>query len=214
MRCRRHQQQVARLFRQPHPQLVALALAHVVAVPARAHLVRLVDHHQIPLRLLDQLSVLFLLEQIDPRDQPILLQQRIPRRRAVEHRPIRDREPVVKFLAQLVLPLLGEVGRRHDQAALHIAAQNQLADQQPRHNRLARARIVREQEAQRLPRQHLVVHRRDLVRQRLHIRKMHRQPRVEAVRLPDPLRLRRELKQLRIRVERPLLRIPGHAQPR
>ena len=117
-----------RARRQLHAQPVALALAQVVARPARAHLVRLVDHDQIPLGLADQLAVLLLLEQVDPRDQQVVVEQRIARGGALEHGAVGDGEAVMEFLAQLVLPLLGEVGGHDDQAALDVAAQNQLAD--------------------------------------------------------------------------------------
>ena len=57
--------------------------------------------------------------------------------------------------------------RGDDEAALERAADEELADEQPGHDRLAGARVVGEQEAQRLAREHLLVDRGDLVRQRL-----------------------------------------------
>ena len=48
---------------------------------------------------------------------------------------------------------------------LQVAAGDQLLDQQPRHDGLARAGVFGEQEAQRLARQHRVVDAGDLVRQ-------------------------------------------------
>lgn len=48
----------------------------------------------------------------------------------------------LKALAQLVLPLLGEAAGANDEAALEIAASNQLIDEQARHDGLARTRIV------------------------------------------------------------------------
>ena len=53
---------------------------------------------------------------------------------------------------KLVLPLFGKTARAHDKAPLKVAACNQLLDEQSRHDRFARARIIGEQEPQRLTR--------------------------------------------------------------
>jgi hypothetical protein len=66
--------------------------------------------------------------------------------------------------------MLDQASGRDDHAALEIAADEQLLDQQPGHDGLAGAGIVGEQEAQRLARQHLAVNGRDLVRQRFYLR--------------------------------------------
>ena len=76
-------------------------------------------------------------------------------------------ERQVEATVQLVLPLLDQAAGAHDQAPLQVAARDQLLDQQPGHDRLAGAGVVGQQEAQRLARQHRLVDRRDLVRQRL-----------------------------------------------
>ena len=104
-----------------------------------------------------------------------------------------------ELLGQLVLPLLDQAAGRDDQAALEVAADQQLLDQQPGHDRLAGAGIVGEQEAQRLARQHLAVDRRDLVRQRLDLRGADGQIGVEQVREADAVGLGREPQQRRRR---------------
>ena len=96
-----------------------------------------------------------------------------------------DVEVEAELLGQLVLPLLDQAARRDDQAALEIAADQQLLDQQPGHDRLAGAGIVGEQEAQRLARQHLAVDGRDLVRQRLDLRGADGEVGIEQVGKPD-----------------------------
>ena len=78
-----------------------------------------------------------------------------------------DVEAEAEFLGQLVLPLLDQTSGRDDEAALKIAADQELLDEQSRHDGLAGAWIVGEQEAQRLTRKHFAVNGRDLVRQRL-----------------------------------------------
>ena len=66
-----------------------------------------------------------------------------------------EREPELQV--QLVLPLLDEAARGDDQAALESPRSDQLLDVEPGHDRLAGARVVGEQEAQRLARQQLAV---------------------------------------------------------
>ena len=72
-----------------------------------------------------------------------------------------------------------------------------------RHDRLARARIVGEQEPQRLTRKHRLVDGRDLVRQRLDERRMHGQHRIEEMRQTDAMRLRNQAEQVPVTVEAP-----------
>ena len=66
-------------------------------------------------------------------------------------------------MEQLVLPLLGQATGADDHAPLEIAPGDQLLDEEASHDGLARAWIVGEEEPQRLPRQHGLVDRRDLV---------------------------------------------------
>ena len=72
----------------------------------------------------------------------------------------------VELGVQLVLPLLDQAARATIRQRCEVAADDQLLDEQPGHDRLAGAGVVGEQEAQRLARQHLAVDGRDLVRQR------------------------------------------------
>ncbi len=104
---------------------------------------------------------------------------------------------------QLVLPLLGEAAGADDQASLQIAAGDQLLDQQPGHDRLARAGIVREQETQRLARQHRFVDRSDLVRQRLDHGRVDGQHGIEQMREPDAVGLGDQPEERSVAVEAP-----------
>ena len=106
-------------------------------------------------------------------------------------------------LVELVLPLFGQIARADDQAAAHIAADHQFLDEQAGHDGLARTGVVRQHVAQRLTGQHFLVHRRDLVRQRLDGRGVHGQIGVEEVREVDAVGLRDEAKLLPRRVETP-----------
>ena len=92
-----------------------------------------------------------------------------------------DLERQVEAAVELVLPLLGEAAGADDEAALQVAAGDQLLDEQAGHDRLAGAGVVGEQEAQRLARQHRLVDGGDLVRQRLDQRGVDGQHRIEEV---------------------------------
>jgi len=92
----------------------------------------------------------------------------------------------------------------NDQAAVEIATQVELLHEEPGHDRFAGARIVGEQEPERLPREHRFVDCRDLVRQRIDIRAMNCQVGVKVVREPDSLGFGGEACQGRIGIEAPL----------
>ena len=97
--------------------------------------------------------------------------------------------------------MLDEAAGRDDQAALKIAADQQLLDQQPRHDRLAGAGIVGEQEPQRLARQHLAINGRDLMRQRLDLGRADGEVGIEQVGKADAVGLGREPQQRAVGVE-------------
>jgi len=120
------------------------------------------------------------------------------------HRVAReDLEVEPKAAAELVLPLLDEFSRRDHQTALDVAADLHLLDQEPGHDRLAGAGVVREQETQRLPREHVLVNRVDLVRERLQVRRLEREERIEEPCELDPPGLGRKPEKLAVRVEGP-----------
>ena len=104
---------------------------------------------------------------------------------------------------KLVLPLFGQTSGADDEAAFEIAAGDQLLDEQPRHDRLARARIIGEQEPQRLARQHRLVDGGDLVRERIDQRCVHGEHGVEQVREADPVGLGDQAEQRTVAVEAP-----------
>lgn len=113
---------------------------------------------------------------------------------------------------QFVLPLAHQPAGSHHQCAAQIPPQHQLLDIQACHNRLPGTRVIGQAEPQRLPRQHLPVHRRDLMRQRLDQAEMNRQTRIKQVSQPDPASLRNKPEQCAIAVERPRPARPGQAQ--
>ena len=114
-----------------------------------------------------------------------------------------DGEPDAELLAQLVLPLLDQATGGDDEAAFHVGAHHQLADEEPGHDGLAGAGVVRQHVAQRLARQHGLVDGGDLVRQRCHVGGVHRHHRVEQIGQVDAVGLGGELEVLAGGVEGP-----------
>jgi hypothetical protein len=84
-----------------------------------------------------------------------------------------------------------------------VGAHQQLTDVEPRHDRLARTRVIGEDEAQWLARQQRLVDRRDLVREGIHVRGVDGHHRVEEECEVDALGLDRELERLAVAVEGP-----------
>ena len=114
-----------------------------------------------------------------------------------------DVEGQVEPAVELVLPLLRETAGTHDETPLQVSAGDQLLDEQPRHDGLARARVIGEQEAEGLPGQHGFVDRGDLMRQRLDDRRVHGEHGVEEMGKADPLRLGDQAEQGAVAVEAP-----------
>lgn len=70
----------------------------------------------------------------------------------------------MKALGELVLPLLDEATRAHDEAPLDVPADDELLDEEAGHDRLPGPRIVGQEEPQRLTREHGFVDSGDLMR--------------------------------------------------
>ena len=108
--------------------------------------------------------------------------------------------------------MLGESAGYDDQAPPQVAAHHEFLDEQSRHDRLAGARVVSQQEAQGPQWQHVAVDRLDLMRQNLDVAGLGGQVRVEQVRERDALRLGDQLEQRRIGVQRPRATAVGQFQ--
>src|SRR5690606_27128780 len=102
---------------------------------------------------------------VEPEDQSMSLDEGVSGNRRLDLIAREDVEAKAELLCKLVLPLLDETARRNDEAALKVAADQKLLDEERGHDRLAGPRIVGEEEAQGLPRQHLAVDGGDLMRQ-------------------------------------------------
>jgi hypothetical protein len=84
---------------------------------------------------------------IHPRDQLRSFVEGRSAERALGQIRAEELEAQPELQVQLVLPLLYEPARRHDQAPTHVLSQHQLLDVEPSHDRLAGARVISEQEA-------------------------------------------------------------------
>ena len=171
------------------------------------HLVGLIDYDEIPVGHLELGQQLFVAGHlIEPDDQPVPVLERIARPGGLDHLAGEDVELEAELVEQLVLPLLHEAAWRDDQAPVEVTADQQLLHVQARHDRLAGARVVCQQEPERLPGKHLAVHRLDLMGQRLDAARVHRQKRVEQVGELDTACLGRQPEQVAIGVEGPRAR--------
>ena len=134
-----------------------------------------VAHHQVPAAVGRQhlvLGALIARHLVKPGDDEIRLKEPVAGACRLELVVGQNLERQVEASVEFVLPLLDQASRANDETSLQIASDDEFLDQQPRHNRLAGARIVGEQEAQRLPRQHRLINRRNLVRQRFDERRV------------------------------------------
>ena len=187
-------------------QPVAAGVTDFAAEVARRHLVRLVADHQVVgavRRPQTRLHLLVARQHVEAGDPVARFQEPVPRRRGVPGVAGEDREVESEALGEFLLPLLHQTAGADDEAPPGVAAREEFLDEQPGHDRLAGAGIVGEQETQRLAREHRLIDRGDLVRQRVHLRGLHRQERVEEVRQRDALRFGGQLEEVAVGVETP-----------
>ena len=140
---------------------------------------------------------------VEPGDQEVLFVEGIAGACALHHVVGEDSEVEMEPLPQLVLPLHHKGSRRHDENSFCVAADGQLPDVEAGHDRLARARVVGEDETKRLDGHHLVVDRLDLMRERLDVGGLHGHVGVEKMGRFDATGLGRQLEQASVAVERP-----------
>ena len=198
---RRQEEEVPREGGEPLAQPVAPGPAHLAAPEGCAHLVRLVAHDQVPVRGLEPvLQGGVPAQRVEAADRERVVREPGAGPGGVgRHGLERQGEPPREF----VLPLLDEIARAHDQTPPHVPAHPQLLDQQPGHDRLSRARVVRQHEAERLAGQQRLVHRGDLVRQRFQAGGVDGQERVEQGGQTKAVRLGDEPEQVGVAVEAP-----------
>ena len=212
----RHQQEVAGQAGQEPAELVAPGVADLAAEEGGRHLVGLVADHQVVAAVAGPqlgLDLLVAGQLVQPRDGQVVLQEPVAGARRLQLVVGQDVEGQIEAAVELVLPLLHEAAGADHEAALQVAARDQLLDEQPGHDRLAGAGVVGQQEAQRLARQHGLVHRGDLVRQGIHEGGVHREDGIEEVGQADAVGLGDQAVRGAVAVEAPRPALLDHLQP-
>ena len=130
----------------------------------------LINDRDIPGDLAELLGQVFAAgELVHAGDQERVLGEDVATFGVIDHLAAEDFEAQVELLAQFLAPLLHEPAGSDDDCALAVRAQDQLLQIQPRHDRLARAGVVGQQEPQRDTWQQFIVDRTNLVRQRINV---------------------------------------------
>ena len=204
VRRRRHQEQVACVLAQAFREPEASRLFELRAEVVGRELVGLVEDGQVPSGVAELLLELLVPRHlVETNDELMVVVERVPARRGrLQQRGV-DAEFEPELLEELVSPLLDETSRGDDQDAASVGPHDEFADVEPRHDGLPGPRVVRQDEPQGLPGKHRLVDGGDLVRERLHVRRVHRHHRVEEEREVDALGFARQLEGSTVPVEGP-----------
>ena len=169
---RRHEEELAGEVGEELAEAVALGIARFAAEVAGRHLVGLVADDEVPVAVAGLQFLLYFLvagELVETGDDEVGLKEPVAGAGGFELVVGEDFERKLEAAVELILPLFGEASGTDDQAALEVAAGDQLLDEEPGHDGLAGARIVGEEEAQRRAGQHGLVDGGDLVGERLDV---------------------------------------------
>ncbi len=146
----------------------------------RAHAVCLVDDGEVPVgRGEPLLQVVVARQDVESGDHAVATAEGLPVHARPSGPTVRNLKVEPELLGELVLPLLDQRAGGDDEAPREVTAEQQLLDVEAGHDRLARAGLVGQQEAERALRQQLAVHGGDLVRQRLDRARRNGEHRVE-----------------------------------
>jgi hypothetical protein len=113
------------------------------------------------------LHVLVTAQFVETRYHKIVLQKPVARVGGFELVVGENLEREMETVIELILPLLGQTPGAYNQTALKVATGYQLPDEKASHDGLPGTGIICQKKPQGLARQHLSIHRRDLVWQRL-----------------------------------------------
>ncbi len=183
---------------------VALGVLDLAAEVRGRHLVSLVAHHQVPVGAAEfGLDIFIPAQLVEAADGQWSLCEPVARAGGLEFVVRENVEGELEALIELVLPLFRQVAWADDEAAMQVAADQQFLDQQPGHDGFSGTGVVGQEEPKRLPRQHLAVDSRYLVRQRVDDRGVNRQQRIKEVGQIDSVRFRHQPEELAVAVEAP-----------
>ena len=195
----RHQQVVVGHVRERLAESIGQRLP---VVGVGTHLVGLVHDDEVPVRA--EQALLGVFDARDPGDRRDDLVAVLPGVLAVgvaQGLPADDLEALAELVLQLPLPLEREVRRSDDQRAPDQAPGLQLLEQQPRHDRLAGARVVGQEEADSGQLEEVVVDRLELVGEGIDAGDREREERVVFVGQPEPMGLDAQAEQGRVAIE-------------
>ena len=157
------------MIRPLRERLAKLEGERLLVLAVGAHLVGLVDDDEVPVR--PEEALLRVLDAGDPRDgghHLVLLEPGILAVLAPKHLPAHDVERLTELVLHLALPLECEVCRSDDECPLDEAADLQLLQEEPGHDRLPGPRVVGQEEPDTGHLQEVVVDRFELVREGVH----------------------------------------------
>ena len=187
-------------------EAVALGIARFAAEVAGRHLVGFVADDEVPVAVAGLEFLLHFLvagEFVEAGDDEVGLEEPVAGAGGFELVVGEDFEGELEAAVELILPLFGEAAGTDDEAALEVAASDQLLDEEPGHDGLAGAGVVGEEEAQRRTGQHGLVDGGDLVGERLHVGGVDGQQGVEEMGEADALGLGNEAEEGAVAVEAP-----------
>lgn len=165
---------------------------------------RFVANDQIPVGLLQFfLQFVIAAELVEPAEDEIRFFEPVATCRRFDLLPRQDLEAQIELGLKLILPLFDQAPGTDDHASAQVTPQPQFLDEQSCHDRLAGAGIVGKKESQGLPGQHLLIDGRQLMRERLNIRAVYGEERIEEVGELDALRLRNQTQELAVAIETP-----------
>lgn len=153
-----HQQQMPRVAAEGLRQAIPASLFEFGAEVVGGQLMGFVEDYQVPAGGAELgLEILVVRHLVESHDHLMMILERvIRRRRRFEGRRV-DVELQAELLEQLVAPLIHETTGGDDQDASRVGPHDEFADVKPRHDGLARAGVVGEHVAQRLPGEHRLV---------------------------------------------------------
>ncbi len=202
----RHEEELAREVGEELAEAVALGVARFAAEVAGRHLVGFVADDEVPVAVAGLEFLLHFLvagEFVEAGDDEVGLKEPVAGAGGFELVVGEDFEGQLEAAVELVLPLFGEAAGTDDEAALEVAAGDQLLDEEPGHDGLAGARVVGEEEAQGRAGQHGLVDGGDLVGEGLDVGGVYGQQGVEEVGEADALGLGDEAEEGAVAVEAP-----------
>src|SRR5687768_5712329 len=131
------------------------------------HPMRLVHDHQVPMDLAKSRQNVIALGEIEGSKNLLLLQPLVDPELIADITAFNDEKFFVELFLELTLPLKREVRWTNDQNALGEASQLELADQEPGHDRLSRARVVSQEKPDTGRFEEIIINGLKLMRQRI-----------------------------------------------